>query len=275
MAALLDLRFSVAYAGRGKVLDDVSLRVEEGETVGLAGQSGAGKSTLSLALLGLLEPGRAMVAGEALFRGRNLLTMSGRELRCLRGRSIGYVPQSPLASLNPVLTVAAHFRETWLAHRTARHDWKSVARATLEAVSLPADDRFLALYPRQLSVGLAQRVLIGLAILHEPELLIADEPTSALDLVTRSEILALLKRLNEQRRMAILHISHDLHALVASSARLAILAAGRIVECGPTADVVNHPVHAYTRQLLACAEETSIRRLAVAGEPAGKAIVPA
>lgn len=249
---LLNLELSVAYAERGRVLDGLRLEVVAGESVGLAGQSGTGKSTLSLAMLGLLDRKRAMVTGRALFRGEDLLTMRNGELRRVRGRHIGYVPQSPLSSLNPVLRVSDHFREAWEAHQPRGTAWREAACRTLRAVSLPDDEAFLRLYPRQLSVGLGQRVLIGLAILHEPELLIADEPTSALDLVTRAEILALLRRLNEERRVAILHISHDLHALASSCRRLAVMAEGRIVEEGSTRSVLATPAHSYTRKLVGC-----------------------
>jgi len=249
---LLDLELTVSYSERGRVLDGLRLQVGAGESVGLAGQSGTGKSTLSLAMLGLLDRKRATVTGRALFRGQNLLTMRGGDLRKVRGRHIGYIPQSPLSSLNPVLRVSEHFREAWEAHQPRGTAWREAACRTLRAVSLPDDDAFLRLYPRQLSVGLGQRVLIGLAILHEPELLIADEPTSALDLVTRAEILALLRRLNEERRVAVLHISHDLHALAASCQRLAVMAEGRIVEDGDTIDLLTHPAHSYTRRLVEC-----------------------
>lgn len=250
--SLLNLELSVAYAGRGRVLEGLRLQVNSGESVGLAGQSGTGKSTLSLAMLGLLDRKRATVTGRALFRGQDLLTMPYGELRKVRGRHIGYIPQSPLSSLNPVLRVSDHFREAWQAHQPRQTAWREAACRTLRAVSLPDDEAFLRLYPRQLSVGLGQRVLIGLAILHEPELLIADEPTSALDLVTRAEILALLRRLNEERRVAILHISHDLHALATSCQRLAVMAEGRIVEEGNTRSVLSNPGHSYTRKLVAC-----------------------
>ena len=250
--SLLSLELSVAYSERGRVLDGLRLKVDAGESVGLAGQSGTGKSTLSLAMLGLLDRRRARVTGHARFRGQDLLTMRGDELRKVRGRHIGYVPQSPLSSLNPALRIGEHFREAWEAHQARSGEWREAAGRTLVAVSLPDEDEFLRLYPWQLSVGLGQRVLIGLAILHEPELLIADEPTSALDLVTRAEILALLRRLNEDRHVATLHISHDLYALASSCRRLAVMAEGRIVEEGSARSVLSNPAHSYTRKLVGC-----------------------
>ncbi|MCC6587518.1 MAG: ABC transporter ATP-binding protein [Bryobacterales bacterium] len=252
MSTLLTVALTVAHAGRAAVLDDLRLAIDAGESVGLAGRSGAGKSTIALAILGLHDSRRTNVSGSIQFEGEDLLRLKERDLRRVRGRRIGFVPQSPLASLNPVLTVGRHYKEAWYVHQPSTSDWKTTTLQTLDAVSLPAREDFLKLYPRQLSVGLAQRVLIGLAILHSPALLIADEPTSALDLVTRGEILALLNRLNRERSMAMLHISHDLPALAASCRRLAVLAGGRIIEEGATHALLRSPQHAETNQLVQC-----------------------
>ena len=252
MSTLLDAAVTVSHAGRDAVLNNLRLTIEPGESLGLAGRSGAGKSTIALAILGLHDSRRTKVSGSILFEGADLLRMKERDLRRVRGRRIGFVPQSPLASLNPVLTVGQHYKEAWYVHQPSRSDWKASALQTLSAVSLPANDDFLRLYPRQLSVGLAQRVLIGLAILHSPALLIADEPTSALDLVTRGEILQLLNRLNRDRAMAMLHISHDLPALAASCQHLAVLAGGKIIEDGETNALLRSPQQPETNELVQC-----------------------
>jgi ABC-type dipeptide/oligopeptide/nickel transport system ATPase component len=162
------------------------------------------------------------------------------------------VPQSPLASLNPALTLAGHFEDAWRAH--AKGPWRERALETLEAVTLPADEKFLKRYPGQLSVGQAQRLLVGLALLHRPALLIADEPTSALDSVTVAEVLQLLRRVNQEHGTAILFISHDLLTVASFCHRVAILEAGRLVEQGPTAQLFGAPQHSATQRLLEAIE---------------------
>ena len=210
MSLLLEARFSVDYPNKAGVLRNVELEMHEGEILGLVGESGSGKSTIALALLGLLDHKGGAVNGEILFDGRDLLQLRAREMRHIRGREIGLVLQSPIASLNPALRIGTQIAEAWRAHNPEAKLWKERALELFDLVSLPAEDGFLDRYPRQLSVGQAQRVLIAMAILHRPRLLIADESTSALDAITQSEILALFQRLNRELNMAMLFISHDL-----------------------------------------------------------------
>ena len=243
---LLDINASVTY-GQKRVLDQVSLEVAEGEIVGLVGRSGEGKSTLALAILGLLELRGGQAAGQVLFQDRDLLRLSAREMRRLRGKEIALVPQSPLAALNPNLRLGSQLEEAWQAHRPGKTDWK----ALLKSVSLPPEESFLRQYPRALSVGLAQRFLIAMALLHNPALLLADEPTSALDTVTQAEILELFKRVNQDRGTAILYISHDLASVASLCHRVAILHQGAIVECAAVEEVFRNPRSEYTRQLIA------------------------
>jgi ABC-type dipeptide/oligopeptide/nickel transport system ATPase component len=245
--ALLSLRISVGYAGKPDVLRDISLNVRAGEIVGLVGRSGEGKSTIALAILGLLGIKGGRCRGQILFQGRDLLQMKAGEIRRVRGASIGLVPQSPIASLNPNLRLAAQLEEAWRAHKSGRPDWK----ALLESVSLPADAAFLRQYPRNLSVGMAQRFLIALAILHRPALLLADESTSALDTITQAEILNLFARLNREHGIAMLYISHDLASVASLCHRVAILHQGRIVENAPIEEVFCNPSHEYTKELIA------------------------
>jgi ABC-type dipeptide/oligopeptide/nickel transport system ATPase component len=191
------------------------------------------------------------VRGELRFQGRDLLRLSERQMRAVRGREIGLVLQSPLSSLNPSMTVGQQIREAWLAHGTAGgKPWHGLLEL-LETVNLPPDLQFLDRYPRQLSVGQAQRVLIAMAIVHRPALLVADEPTSALDTVTQAEILKLFARLNRQLGMSILYISHDLLSVASLCHRIAILRDGRMVESGPTELIFRRPRHSYTKALLA------------------------
>lgn len=256
---LLQARISAGYPNKPAVLRDVEIEIAEGEILGLAGESGSGKSTIALALLGLLHHKGARVTGEIRFDGRDLLRFNERELRRMRGREIALVLQSPLASLNPALRIGTHFAEAWRAHHPeAAGRWKTPALELLERVSLAGDESFLNRYPRQLSVGQAQRVLIAMAALHKPRLLIADEPTSALDAITQSEILALFRRLSRELGMAMLFISHDLLSVAALCSRIAILQQGRIIECGPTAQVFRGPRSADTRALLQAVLQNSI-----------------
>jgi len=250
MNTLLQARISVDYANKPGVLRDVELEIQQGEILGLVGESGSGKSTIALALLRLLDHKGGSIRGEIRFNGRDLLTLRPRQMRAIRGRDISLVLQSPLASLNPALRIGSQMAETWRAHAPQPDNWKEQALELFERVSLPADEAFLNRYPRQLSVGQAQRVLIAMAVLHRPRLLIADEPTSALDAVTQSEILALFQGLNRELGMAMLFISHDLLSVASLCSRIAILQQGRIVESGATAQMLRDPHTQDTRALL-------------------------
>ena len=251
-SVLLSTRFSVGYQDKPRVLRDVILEMRRGEILGLVGQSGSGKSTLALAILGLLYGKSARIEGSIDFQGNDLLKMPERELRKLRGRSLGLVLQSPLSSLNPALKIRTQLREAWRAHANgSRTDCEAAIRSSLTSVSLPADEEFLRRRPSQLSVGQAQRVLIAMTIMHHPALLIADEATSALDVITQSEILALFAKLNREMGMAILYISHDLPSVAGICHRIAILHEGQIVECGATERIFTDPQHPYTGRLIA------------------------
>jgi ABC-type glutathione transport system ATPase component len=250
--ALLSARLTVRYAGKQPVLRDVEIDIRRGEVLGLVGQSGSGKSTLAMAILGLLDRKRSKVEGTINFQASDLLQLSERELRALRGRAVSLVLQSPLASLNPALKIRTQLREAWRAHASGSPaDCASAIQTSLQSVSLPPDDEFQRKYPSQMSVGQAQRVLIAMAIMHRPALLIADEATSALDVITQSEILTLFRKLNRSIGMAILYISHDLASVAGICDRIAILHHGAIVECGTTHQVFSHPQHEYTQQLMA------------------------
>lgn len=249
---LLSARVSVRYGDKPPVLREVELNVGRGEVVGLVGQSGSGKSTLAMSILGLLDRKRVQAEGAIEFEGQDLLKLTERELRDLRGRKIALVLQSPLSSLNPALKIRTQLKETWRAHACGTAtDCDRAIRQALENVSLPSTDEFLRKLPSQMSVGQAQRVLIAMAILHRPALLIADEATSALDVITQSEILALFRQLNRSFGMAILYISHDLPSVAGICDRIAILHQGQIVESGSTVQVLTRPQHEYTQRLMA------------------------
>ena len=246
--ALLEVRITAGYRRSQTVLNDVAFSVDEGESFGLIGESGAGKSTVVLSVLNLMNWVGGHVAGVVRFKGQDLLSMRESALRRIRGRDIAFVPQSALASLNPALSVGTHFRETWDVHRREDLDRNRVLEL-LERVNLPAKPDFLKRYPRELSVGMAQRVAIALALLHNPALLVADEPSSALDPVTRAEIMNLFRSANANG-MALLYVSHDLPSVASLCSRTAILKEGRIVEHGPCSEVLRTPSHEYARRLV-------------------------
>jgi ABC-type dipeptide/oligopeptide/nickel transport system ATPase component len=266
---LLSIELSARYGSKPDVLREVAFSIDRGEILGLVGPSGCGKSTLSLAILRLLHLKRGEARGSIAFQGRDLMQLREREMRALRGKQIGLVLQSPLASLNPALRIGTQLEEAWRAHvRGPRAGCQAAIRQMLDTVSLPSDEEFLRRYPSQMSVGQAQRVLIGMAVLHRPALLLADEPTSALDPVTQSEILKLFADLSRRLDMSILYISHDLLSVAAISHRVAVLSAGQIVECAETAQVFRNPQHPYTRALVESIPLQALNELA--GRPAAR-----
>ena len=278
MTGLLHLRISAGYTGRPAVLDGLDLSMDPGEILALVGQSGSGKSSLALAVPKLLAYKGGWVRGEIWFEGVDLMQVSEKEMRNYRGRRIALVLQSPASSLNPWLKLGTQFREAWVAHRPEEASlWRRHAEEALEWVNLPAD--FLDRRPGQVSLGQAQRVLIAMAILHNPSLLIADEPTSALDSITQAGILQLFTRLNRELGTAILYISHDLLSVASLAHRVAILEQGRVVDSGGVDEIFLYPAHPLTRSLIAAlpaiSRTASLRglmqglRVADQGEQAG------
>lgn len=245
---ILEFRVSARY-GQTAVLHDVAASIGPGEIVALAGLSGSGKSTLALSLLRLLHYRGGEVTGSIRLAGRELNALSQREMRGLRGRLIGYVPQSPAAALNERLRVRTLLQETWRAHVPERAPDELFARL-LESVQLPADRAFLSKRAGELSTGQGQRLLIALAIMHRPPVLLADEPTSALDVITQAAVLRLFQDLNRRHGTAMLFISHDLLSVAAIGHRIEILHEGRIVESGAPEAIFRDPKHPFTRQLV-------------------------
>jgi peptide/nickel transport system ATP-binding protein len=272
---LLSLSLSVDYPAKPGVLRNAVLQMGRGEVLGLVGQSGSGKSTLALAILRLLSLKGGVARGRIDFCGKDLMQLGEKEMRRMRGREIALVLQSPLSALNPALRIGAQFSEAWKAHARLEDDYKARLRELLEHASLPADEPFLRRYPRQLSVGQAQRVLITMAILHRPALLIADEPTSALDVITQSEILQLFARLNRELNMGILYISHDLLSVASLCHRIAILHEGELVECGDSEQVFRNPEHPYTQRLIGSLPINPLRAPGRVGSTGQLAAVPA
>jgi peptide/nickel transport system ATP-binding protein len=240
---LLRVHISAGYSGKN-TLSGIRFELQQGEILGLVGSSGAGKSTLVLALLGLLPWRGGRVSGEVLLRGQNLLALSEKQLRSLRGREIALIPQSPMTALNAAISLQSHFEEVWKAHEKREPAARAERiRELMTEVQLPSDAEFLRRRPREISVGQAQRVLIALALLHRPALIVADEPTSALDPVTQSQIVDLLRSLNRKHGMTLLYISHDLISVIRMCDRVAVLHDGEIVENLPVGQLseAHHP----------------------------------
>jgi len=249
LSEVLEFHLSAAY-GKTRVLHDVSGGIAEGEIAALVGLSGSGKSTLALALLRLLHYRGGEIEGSIKLEGEELVGLSERSMRGLRGRKVGYVPQSPAAALNPRLRVKTLLDETWCAHESKAAP-VSFYQGLLESVHLPSDRAFLNRRAGGLSTGQGQRLLIALAIMHNPALLLADEPTSALDAITQAAVLQLFRELNRGRGTAVLFISHDLLSVAAIAKRVDILHEGRIVESGPPGRIFRTPQHPFTRELIA------------------------
>jgi oligopeptide/dipeptide ABC transporter ATP-binding protein len=237
--------------GRFRAVDDLHLKVERGQTVGLVGESGCGKSMLAYSILRLVPPPGRVVTGEVMWKGRDLHRLGENDLRKVRGREIALIFQEPSAALNPVLSIGDHVSEPLRIHlKLGRKEAKEKAAELLRAVRIPDPSRRLADYPHQMSGGMKQRVLIAMAIACSPDLLIADEPTTALDVTVQAQILDLLSRLKEEYHLSLLLISHDLGVVAQNVDRLAVMYAGRIVEQADVRSIFEEPKHPYTEGLL-------------------------
>ncbi|MEV0731616.1 ABC transporter ATP-binding protein [Polymorphospora sp. NPDC050346] len=254
--ALLEVRDLRTEFGAGRravtAVDGVSFTVDAGEMVALVGESGCGKSATAQSIMGLIVPPVGRVAGgQVLFEGRDLLRMSPRELRAVRGSGIAMIFQDPMTSLNPVLTVGRQLTEALKLHLRLRG---SAARARavelLDMVRIPAAATRLASYPHQLSGGMRQRVMIAMALSCNPRLILADEITTALDVTIQAQILALLRDLAAETRTAVLFITHDLGVVAGMAERVNVMYAGQIVESAETGDLFRRPQMPYTWGLL-------------------------
>jgi oligopeptide/dipeptide ABC transporter ATP-binding protein len=248
--SLLEIdRLSVSF-GAVSALSDVSLSVEQGEILGLAGESGCGKSTLGLAVLGLLPPA-ARVTGSIRLEERTLTGLSEGELRALRGREIGLIVQDPMTALDPCFSVGSQLRDALAAHGSySRRELAERSVALLGEVGIPDAAARQRDVPSKFSGGMRQRAVIAMALANDPGLLIADEPTTALDVTIQAQVLALLDDLRTRRGAAIVLISHDLGVLSQVCDRVAILYAGQLVEIGSAANVLRAPRHPYTQALV-------------------------
>lgn len=238
-------------AGVAPAVDGVSFDIERGEVLGLVGESGSGKSVTGFSILGLIDPPGRITGGRILYRGRDLAEMSEREWQAIRGRHIAMIFQDPMMTLNPVLKVATQMIEAVQAHENiSREAARERCRKALAQVGIPSPDERLEAYPHQFSGGMRQRVAIAIALLHDPDLIIADEPTTALDVTIQSQILAEVQRLADETGTALIWITHDLSVVSSLADKLAVMYAGKVVEYGPAPQVLSQPTHPYTVGLI-------------------------
>jgi oligopeptide/dipeptide ABC transporter ATP-binding protein len=234
-----------------RAVDGISLRIDQGETLGLVGESGCGKSMTAMSIMKLLPPGGYIAGGSIMLAGEDIVPLEEDEMRKLRGNDVGMIFQDPLTSLNPTMTIGRQIAETLRIHR----GWSSTqamtrAEEVLGVVGMPRPKERLHQYPHQLSGGLRQRVMIAMALACEPKLLVADEPTTALDVTIQAQILTLLDNLKREFRMAVLLITHDLGVIAGRADRVCVMYAGKIVEVAPIDELFERTQHPYTEALL-------------------------
>jgi peptide/nickel transport system ATP-binding protein len=255
MAALLELRdLRVSFGTRDGVVqavDGVSISIEQGRTLGVVGESGSGKSVTALTIMGLTRLPNAIVGGQVLFDGTDLLQLPAERLQSIRGRRIAMIFQDPLSSLHPLYTVGWQIEEAIRAHRrVSRREARRRAIEALAAVEIPNAAQRVDSYPHELSGGMRQRAMIAMALVLEPDVLIADEPTTALDVTVQAQILDLMRGLQRELGTAVILITHDLGVIAETADEVAVMYAGRIVEQGPLETILEAPEHPYTWGLL-------------------------
>ncbi len=238
--------------GVAKAVDGVSFSVKKGEVMGLVGESGSGKSVTGFSIIGLVDPPGEVVGGAVRFNGTDLTKLGEEQMRQLRGNRVAMIFQDPMMTLNPVLRVDTQMIETIKAHDPSVSDTDAFARSrdALGQVGIPSPDERLKSYPHQFSGGMRQRVAIAIALLNKPDLIIADEPTTALDVTIQGQILYEAQKLCRETGTSMIWITHDLAVVAGLADHICVMYGGRIVEQGSIDDVLDHPVHPYTRGLL-------------------------
>ena len=254
-APVLDIQgLTVALPASGErahAVSNANLTVMPGEMVCLVGESGSGKSMTGYSIMGLIDPPGRVVDGRILLNGKDLRKLSPEKMRQLRGNRIAMIFQDPMMTLNPVLSVAVQMVETIVAHEdVSKSAALARAREALVKVGIPSPDERLQAYPHQFSGGMRQRVAIAIALLNNPDLIIADEPTTALDVTIQGQILFEMQKLTRETGAAMIWITHDLSVVAGLADRICVMYAGRIVEQGSCEEVLAHPAHPYTRGLL-------------------------
>jgi oligopeptide/dipeptide ABC transporter ATP-binding protein len=261
-----------------RAVDDVTLRVNAGETVGIVGESGSGKSTLALSILRVLPTAARIVSGQLWFEGEDLVRKSDAEMQDVRGKRIAMILQDPMASLNPLFTIGNQVAEPIRVHEGADRStaWRR-ARDLLKAVRIPSPETRVRQFPHEMSGGMRQRIVGAIGISCEPRLLIADEPTTSLDLTIQAQYLNLLRELQREHGLALIFITHNLGIVAKMCDKLVVMYAGRVVESGPVSQIFNTPAHPYTRALLNAIPRMSDRRqrlTAIEGQPPDLAALP-
>ena len=237
--------------GVARAVDDVSFSVDRGQVLGLVGESGSGKSVTGFSIIGLVDPPGRIAGGSILYQGQDLAKLSENDMRSLRGNRIAMIFQDPMMTLNPVLRIDTQMIETVLAHdNVSKAEARRRSRDALGMVGIPSPEERLRAYPHQFSGGMRQRVAIAIALLHNPDLLIADEPTTALDVTIQAQILAKVQELAARYGTALIWITHDLSVIAGLADRIAVMYAGRIVEAGDAGAVLDRPLHPYTHGLI-------------------------
>ena len=237
--------------GTLRALDQVSFSIEPGEVLGVVGESGAGKSLTGAAIIGLLEPPGRIGGGRVLLQGNRIDDLPYEKMRRIRGKQIGVIFQDPLTTLNPLYSVGRQLIETMQTHLPlSNSEARLRAVRWLEDVGIPAAKQRIDAYPHEFSGGMRQRVVIALALCAEPRLVIADEPTTALDVSIQAQVIALLRRLTQERGLSVMLITHDMGVIAEAADRIAVMYAGRVVEIGGVTEVVRQPSHPYTMGLM-------------------------
>ncbi len=232
-------------------LDQISFELARGERLGIVGESGAGKSITGFAILNLLSQPGFIAGGKIMFDGKDMAALSREEIRLIRGDRIAMIFQDPMVTLNPVLTIGTQMVETLQAHRKiSRADAEQIAIVKLREVYIPAPEERLLQYPHELSGGMRQRIIIAIALLLDPQLIIADEPTTALDVTIQADIMELLLELCQNNKVSLILITHDLGVVSQMTERTLVMYAGKIIESGRTREIVNDPQHPYTQGLI-------------------------
>ena len=234
-----------------RAVQDISLTIHAGETLGIVGESGSGKSTLALTIMRVLPPAARIVAGRMLLDGEDLVPKSDEEMREIRGKRIAMLVQDPMASLNPLFTIGNQVAEPIIVHEHASRQsaWGRAVKL-LKAVRINSPEQRVKQYPHEMSGGMRQRIVGAIGIACEPKLLIADEPTTSLDLTIQAQYLNLLGDLQREHGLALIFITHNLGIVAKMCDNLAVMYAGRVIEYGPVSRIFNDPVHPYTRALL-------------------------
>lgn len=246
----LDTRFQT-QAGEIRAVDDVSFDLAKGEILGLVGESGSGKSVTGFSIMGLIDEPGEIHSGQIKFKGEDLANADSKRYGALRGREIAMIFQDPMMTLNPLLRIDTQMIEAILAHESVSKDTaRQRARDALGMVGISSPDERLRAYPHQFSGGMRQRVVIAISMLHAPDIIIADEPTTALDVTIQAQILYEMQKLRQNHSVSIIWITHDLSVISALADRVCVMYAGTLVEQGPIDDVLDYPIHPYTKGLI-------------------------